>query len=91
MSDETELTDTARSLDQPLPEDKNQPFFMLSYFPIQQCFFCGAASPESIVGANSPKGIRLDGKRLKIKGKLTLNTKNPEHLFYILNEATRAG
>ncbi len=72
----------------PLTQDKKQTFFMLSFYPIQQCFFCGGAGPESIVEVNSPKGIRLSSKRIKIKGKLMLNTKIPERLFYILNDAT---
>lgn len=71
----------------PLTEDKKQTFFMLSYFPIQQCFFCGGAGPESIVEINSPQGIRLNSKRIRVKGKLVLNTQNPERLFYILNNA----
>ncbi|EAY26489.1 hypothetical protein [Microscilla marina] len=71
----------------PLTEDRKQTFFMLSFFPIQQCFFCGGAGPESIVEVNSPKGIRLSSKRIRLKGKLVLNTKNPERLFYILNDA----
>lgn len=71
----------------PLTEDKKQTFFMLSFFPIQQCFFCGGAGPESIVEVNSPQGIRLTSKRIRLKGKLMLNTKNPERLFYILNDA----
>ncbi|OJJ21748.1 hypothetical protein BKI52_14700 [marine bacterium AO1-C] len=72
----------------PLTQDKKQTFFMLSFYPIQQCFFCGGAGPESIVEVNSPKGIQLSSKRIKIKGKLTLNTKIPERLFYILDNAT---
>lgn len=71
----------------PLTQDKKQTFFMLSYFPIQQCFFCGGAGPESIVEINSLKGIRLNSKRIRVKGKLVLNTQNPERLFYILNNA----
>ena len=74
----------------PLTEDKKQTFFMLSFYPIQQCFFCGGAGPESIVEVNSPKGIRLNSKRIKIKGKLVLNTQTPERLFYILNDAVVA-
>ena len=72
----------------PLTEAKNQTFFMLSFYPLKQCFFCGGAGPESIVEVNSPKGIRLSSKRIKVKGKLTLNTKIPERLFYILDNAT---
>lgn len=74
----------------PLTEAKNQTFFMLSFYPLKQCFFCGGAGPESIVEVNSPKGIRLSSKRIKVKGKLTLNTKIPERLFYILDNATIA-
>lgn len=71
----------------PLDERKVQKWFMLSYFPISTCFFCGAAGPESIVEVNSPKGIPLQKGRVKVKGKMVLNTDNPERLFYIFNDA----
>lgn len=71
----------------PLNSDKKQTFFMLSFYPIQQCFFCGGAGPESIIEVNSSQGIRLSSQRIKVKGKLTLNTTIPERLFYILDEA----
>lgn len=74
----------------PLDTEKKQTFFMLSFYPIQQCFFCGGAGPESIVEVNSPKGISLSSKRIKVKGKLRLNTKEPQRLFYILDDATEA-
>ncbi len=73
----------------PLDNEKIQKFFMLSYFPIQTCFFCGGAGPESIVEINSPKGIALQSQRIKLKGKLRLNTEEPERLFYILDDAIK--
>ncbi|MEO1653743.1 MAG: hypothetical protein AAFU64_09370, partial [Bacteroidota bacterium] len=71
----------------PLEESKLQKWFMLSYFPISTCFFCGAAGPESIVEVNSPKGIPQQNGKIKVEGILELNTKEPERLFYILQDA----
>jgi hypothetical protein len=72
----------------PLENDKVQKWFMLSYFPAASCFFCGAAGPETVVEINSPQGIPVNkDKKLKISGVMTLNSKEPERLFYIINEA----
>ncbi len=73
----------------PLDNEKTQKLFMLSYFPIQACFFCGGAGPESIIEINSPKGVALQSQRIKLKGTLRLNTEEPERLFYILDEAVK--
>lgn len=71
----------------PLEETPEQSFFILSFFPIQACFFCGGAGPESAVEINAKKPITFTDKKIRLKGRLQLNDTIPERLFYILNEA----
>jgi hypothetical protein len=74
----------------PLEEKDPQTFFMLSRNPVSACFFCGGAGPETVIEVNSPKGVKMHNKPVKIRGVLELNKKNTERLFYILNEAEKA-
>ena len=71
----------------PLEAYEKQTFFMLSANPLNACFFCGGSGPESAIEVNSPDGIPLKDGVVTIKGILSLNTEEPERLFYILNEA----
>lgn len=71
----------------PLSEKDQQDFFILSYYPIAQCFFCGGAGPESVMEVNAKTPIKLRQKAITIKGKLKLNTDDPERLFFILLDA----
>jgi hypothetical protein len=71
----------------PLEEGDLQKFFMLSRNPVSSCFFCGGAGPETVIEVNSPKGIKMSQKIIRLKGRLKLNTQEPERLFFILNEA----
>ncbi|MCU0445726.1 MAG: DUF3299 domain-containing protein [Microscillaceae bacterium] len=71
----------------PLEEGDKQTFFMLSRNPVSSCFFCGGAGPETVIEVNSPKGIKMSQKPIKLRGRLKLNTSEPERLFFILNEA----
>ena len=61
---------------------------VLSALPYSQCFFCGAAGPESVMDIKSKKKIKakLD-KKLKFRGKLKLNEDDLSQLNYILTEA----
>jgi len=68
----------------PLEDRPKQDFFILSYYPIAQCFFCGGAGPESVVEINSKEPIKVTQKPIKLKGTLKLNPDDPERLFYIL-------
>jgi hypothetical protein len=71
----------------PLEEKTNHDFFMLSYYPINVCFFCGGAGPESVIEVKAKTPIKYTDKPLKIKGKLRLNATNKERLFYFLLNA----
>ncbi|WP_424963108.1 hypothetical protein [Ekhidna sp.] len=70
----------------PLQQEADQDYFVLSRFPYQSCFFCGAAGPETVVEVYSDREFRYTDERVRVTGKLRLNDDNPLHLFYILEE-----
>lgn len=70
----------------PLQQEADQDYFVLSRFPYQNCFFCGAAGPETVVEVYSDREFRYTDERVRVTGKLRLNDDNPLHLFYILEE-----
>ncbi len=70
----------------PLQQESNQDYFVLSRFPYQSCFFCGAAGPETVVEVYSDREFRYTDERVRVTGKLRLNDDNPLHLFYILED-----
>lgn len=65
--------------------------FMLSATPIYACFFCGAGGPESVVEVYLNKPVNYTEKIVEVRGKLKLNDTNPEHMFYILEDAEFLG
>ncbi|NJO02683.1 MAG: hypothetical protein HC880_14245 [Bacteroidia bacterium] len=65
----------------PLDEALKHEFFMLSYYPINVCFFCGGAGPESVVEVNAKTPIRMTDKPVTLRGKLKLNANDRERLF----------
>ena len=68
----------------PLEQGDNQEYFVLSRFPYQSCFFCGAAGPETVVEVYSNHNVSYTDERVRVTGKLRLNRDNPLQLFYIL-------
>ncbi|GAB4240918.1 MAG: hypothetical protein Tsb0034_17660 [Ekhidna sp.] len=68
----------------PMQQEGDQDYFVLSRFPYQSCFFCGAAGPETVVEVYSERGFRFTDEQVRVTGKLRLNEDNPLHLFYIL-------
>jgi len=71
----------------PLEEKENQDFFILSYYPVAQCFFCGGAGPESVVEVNAKTSMKMRTSALTVTGKLALNSDDPDRLFYIILNA----
>lgn len=64
-------------------------YIILSKYPYSQCFFCGAAGPESIaevVFKIKPGKFEAD-QFIRVKGTLKLNEKDLEHGNFILEEA----
>jgi hypothetical protein len=60
---------------------------ILSSLPLAECFFCGSGGPETVMEVLLSSPIKYTSKRVKVRGKLTLNTADPEKLMYILKEA----
>ena len=68
-------------------------YIILSKFPMSQCFFCGGGGPESIAEVNfmkDPGKFQVDDL-ITVKGKLTLNSEDPDHVNFILTEAVLVG
>ncbi|MFC0264047.1 hypothetical protein [Fontibacter flavus] len=60
---------------------------ILSSLPLAECFFCGSGGPETVMEVMMKNPIKYTSKRVKVRGKLTLNDKDPEKLMYILKDA----
>jgi hypothetical protein len=60
---------------------------ILSSLPLAECFFCGSGGPETVMEVMLTNPIKYTSKRVKMKGKLTLNANDPEKLMYILKDA----
>lgn len=61
----------------------------LSAFPMSQCFFCGAAGPESVMDVMTIKehhDFNMDDQ-ITFRGKLHLNDYNLDYMNYILKDA----
>lgn len=61
---------------------------ILSSLPLAECFFCGSGGPETVMEVMLKTPIKYTSNRVKVRGKLTLNSKDPEKLMYILKDAT---
>ncbi len=75
-----------------LPLDITGNVFVLSYNPMNMCFFCTGEGFQTIIELNVlPEHLR-QFRRLKtddyfeVKGKLKLNVNDSEHLMYILDD-----
>ena len=73
----------------PLQSGIEQQYFVLSRFPFQNCFFCGAAGPETVaeVYPAEPRSDLKPDLRITVKGILSLNDSDPLHLTYIIKNA----
>lgn len=60
---------------------------ILSSLPLAECFFCGSGGPETVMEVMLTTPVTYTSKRVKVKGTLTLNDKDPEKLMYILTDA----
>jgi len=72
-----------------IPFDDDQATVALSANPYAACFFCGKASPASVLTlrfAGRGKRYKLDAHRT-FKGKLRLNYDDPDEFYYVLDEA----
>jgi hypothetical protein len=72
-----------------LPFEKEWDVLALSANPFASCFFCGQASPASIISMylkDKKKRYKMDDFK-KFKGTLHLNEDDPDEFYYILRDA----
>ncbi|MEM6317457.1 MAG: hypothetical protein AAF960_07285 [Bacteroidota bacterium] len=71
-----------------IPLDEEGDLVALSANPFASCFFCGKASPASVMSLylKKKKLYKMDDYR-KFKGRLRLNYNDPEEYYYILEDA----
>lgn len=62
-------------------------YFILSALPIAACFFCGGAGPETVMEVFSTDNIELSSEVIELRGRLELNSDNPDRMMYILHNA----
>ena len=75
-----------------IPLDENGELVALSANPFASCFFCGKASPASVISLylKKKKLYKIDDFR-KFRGTLKLNYNDPEEYYYILEDAVPKG
>lgn len=71
----------------PLDATGEQDYFVLSQFPYNSCFFCGNAGPETVAEVYTKEKIDVRDQKVRVTAKLRLNSQNPLHLFFILEDA----
>ena len=64
--------------------------FIFSAFPYNMCFFCGGAGPETVMEVIAKEPIKYTAEQIYIKGILSLNTDDINHLMYKLTDVTLA-
>lgn len=72
-----------------IPLDVKQEIIALSYNPYSSCFFCGQASPASVISLHlndKNKRYKKDSFK-KFRGTLYLNQDDPDEFYYILRDA----
>jgi hypothetical protein len=72
-----------------IPLDVKQEMIALSYNPYSSCFFCGQASPASVISLHlkdKSKRYKKDSFK-KFRGTLYLNQDDPDEFYYILRDA----
>lgn len=72
-----------------IPVDTEGDYYVVSKFPMAQCFFCGGAGPETIVMLNfkaKPRRMRPVKHRLS-SVRIRLNADRIDELNFILDEA----
>ena len=72
-----------------IPFEEDGAHVSLSFNPYASCFFCGKASPASVLSMylkNKKARYAIDAFK-KFKGKLRLNHDDPDEFYYILEDA----
>jgi len=75
-----------------LPADVTGDAFVLSYVPMQMCFFCAGSGIESVVELHPLISHKIRFRRLstddfiEVRGTLKLNVNSLDHLIYIMED-----
>lgn len=96
-----EYTETLKQLDGKMimlkgyivPVDVQLQTYVLSAYPLAQCFFCGNAGPETVVQLyfkNAPPRLLTD-QYVVLMGRLKLEQVKPGSFFFTLFETQLAG
>lgn len=67
--------------------------YVISAYPMQQCFFCGGAGPETVIQLyfkDSPPRLLTD-QYVILKGRLKLEQQKPGSFFFTLYQTELAG
>jgi len=76
-----------------LPADVTGDAFVLSFVPMQMCFFCAGSGIETVVELHASVSHQARFRRLntddfiEVRGRLKLNPNDLDHLIYILEDA----
>ena len=73
----------------PVEGYKSHKEFIFSAFPYNMCFFCGGAGPETVMEVEASEGVKYTTEQIVLKGKLSLNNKDINHLMYKLSDAEK--
>ena len=95
FSDETQKLDgqvvTLPGYMIPFETGFNESHFILSSLPLNACFFCGVGGPESVIEVYSSRDVKYTDRPIEIRGKLTLNSEDPDQFMYILVDSEYLG
>jgi hypothetical protein len=71
-----------------IPLDKSGKTVVLSAYAMAECFFCGKASPASVmtIKLKKPSKNYKTDQIITFRGRLHLNDTDPKELFYVLEE-----
>ncbi len=75
----------------PLEGKKAQSHFMFSIFPINMCYFCGRAGPESVIEVfmKDKTTVPFTDNKIWLKGVLRINDSDPQSNIYTLENAEK--
>lgn len=73
----------------PIEGMKSQSHFMFSAFPVNMCYFCGKAGPESVIEVFMKDGekVTFTEDKIWLSGRLKLNAFDPTSSIYVLEHA----
>lgn len=64
---------------------------MLSFMPVEICYFCGQSGPETVVEVFLAEPMEYTKEPIRIKGVLQLHTEPLETLIFVLDKAEFLG